>query len=165
MAAEEGTCRLQVGDGCHQPKKNRMICKYCWDNGTTDQKEMLKAWQSGYCAHRGCFEWQKPSSQYCIERDQCQISAGRITESTMETVGSIQVKAEDTERAEAAEARLDRGRERIAATGSSSARSRSPNPDKMTKLAAKLKKLSTPELKVLTDNCIQELYERANVTF
>ena len=168
-APADGECKLQVGNGCHQPKKNHYCCKYCWENATDDQNELIKGLQPGYCAQKGCFEWRKPSSKYCIEHDHCQVSASSITESTKQHVESIKVKEEGKKKAEAAEAHETRRRGRSAGSSSAAAGSSSTptsrSPRRAAMLAAAVKELSTPELKVLADNCIKELFERANATF
>ena len=135
-------CKLQLGDMCHQPKKGHFVCKSCWEQATADQQELLKAWDSSYCKARGCFEWKKAGSDFCIKHNVCRTITSLSNEAAI--AKAVTTEAVDKRRA-----------------GDSSRSPREVSEKRAGRLAASIRNLSTPELKVMLDNCVHELYERA----
>ena len=157
----DAVCKLNIDNNCHQPKKGNHCCKYCWDNGSIDQLEVLKTFTEGYCQYRGCFHWQKDGEcGFCIDHDNLSCKGESILTATLDEAKLHKlVKREKQEKDSLGAARVARDK----------ARSRSPpscasaiSGRRVSKLMGQVSDFSDPQLKVMIDTCVNEIFNRAH---
>ena len=59
------TCIFQCSERCHAVKKNRKVCRACWDHADSELRETLKNHETNFCSEFACWEWVKYHGDRC----------------------------------------------------------------------------------------------------
>ena len=153
----EQVCRFALDNNCHMPKKGHHVCKSCWSTADDCQKETVKDFVEGYCTVGGCFEWASGGASVCNDHNALTMQAAVVTSETKNQVVQIQEakqelrkKPRQQDQHESQSSEPSRKLQKSADGGARAAR-----------ITAALHDLSTPELQILSENCIRELASRA----
>ena len=150
----EPGCRFALDKNCHMPKKGYQVCQSCWSTADGHQKEMLKDFVEGYCSIVGCWQWASGDVSVCNDHNAYSMSNYSETKKWVvqiqESKQELRIKAERQDQHESQSSEPSRKLQKSADGGASAAR-----------ITATLQHLSTPELQILSENCIRELASRA----
>ena len=152
-------CRFFLNHECRfMAAKGHQTCKWCWSNADDDQKEKLKDEVEGYCTVVGCFEWASGGASVCNDHNALTMSSCTLL--TSETKKRV-VQLQETKQELGIKARAQDQHESQSSGPSRKLQKSADGGARAARITAALQDLSTPELQILSENCIRELASRA----